>query len=167
MPSILSPPAWLLRQVGRLRNSLSQLIDRFRSDLASTIGRVVADAVKQAVEELTGNTSSPVPRPVERFDDNRRWDNDPWADDDFDEVEDDLPEPVQTKPTNRLSSALKVGARAAAWWFGRASRWPVVGSVAVALVVAGGTLLTGASEVVGALVGLVDGITTAASALMI
>jgi hypothetical protein len=167
-PSELPGQRWLLRQLGRFRQSLESLIGRLRGDLAQTVGRAVGDAVREAVQQIGGELRPPpVYRPPSY---SSHWDRpersrDPWGDDDSedswrtpdDEYEpprryDDEPAARDVEPAarndalttgSRWSTALRNGLAAGSWWLARMKKYPVAGAAVVAVATALGSYFAG------------------------
>ncbi len=53
---------WVLRQLSRFRQSLESLIARLRGELATTVGRTVGEAVREAFHQIGGGLG--VDRPI-------------------------------------------------------------------------------------------------------
>jgi hypothetical protein len=179
-PSGVPGQRWLLRQLGRFRQTLEALIGRLRGELATTVGRAVGEAVREAFQQLGAHVGERPTAPVYRPSPSRssNWDrsdwgrsSDAWGDEDDDswQTRDDEfdspgryddpvarhgePEPHDDSPAptgSRWSVALKNGLRAGSWWLSRMTNYPVAGAALAAVVASLGTYFAGPALVSGA-----------------
>jgi hypothetical protein len=153
------------------------LIGRLRGELATTVGRAVGDAVREALHQIGGSRiDERSASPVYRSSPSSHWDRperstDSWGDDDnedgwrtpedeyeppsrYDEpaprhIEPARPDDAPATTESRWSAAVKNGLRAGSWWLGRMTKYPVAGAALTAVVAAVGTYLAGPGVVTG------------------
>ena len=146
-----------------LTATLHHLQDRVRDAVATEMGRVVSDAVRDVLTAaLRARLGESAPtRP------DHRYRADPWSDDDADDWDDDQPDPDEsprrTPPPPATASpwaaALSVGVLVAKWlWGHRVPLWPCmgVGVLAAAATLTGGPVVRASLAALAAAADLVN-----------
>ncbi len=131
-----------------LTETLHHLQDRVREAVATEMGRVVSEAIRDVLTTaLRVRAEDPShPRP------DRRYRADPWSEDDTDDWDDDQQDPDSSPqrmpsppaPPSSWATALSVGVLVAKWlWGHRVPPWPCVGVgvLATAATLHGGPVL--------------------------
>ena len=130
MTSSIVPP--IRDRLMHLTETLHQLKDRVREAVATEMGRVVSEAIRDVLTmALRVRADEPShPRP------DRRYRADQWSEDDADDWDDDRsdpdPSPQRTPspsaPASSWAAALSVGVLVAKWlWGHRVPLWPCLG----------------------------------------
>jgi hypothetical protein len=174
----------LTDRLERLSSNFDTLGQHLRVEIATAIGKAIADAVSDTVRSVLGTSTDAHPPPDRRdwqheqhrppWDHQRQREPDPWADpgDDpwmlenrYESEQDEELEPTSSTSRNpaRVRSwltALATGWQAGLWWLKRQrGKAPLLTTVAVGLaaglvILAAGPVVTATVSTIGAVVGL-------------
>jgi len=171
-PTRPESPTILTRHLKQLNQQLRELTNQLKHDIAVTVGETEASAVKSFLRRLLDVRESTHPfHPVRDtnpthempFRDSefpmQAWsrDSDAWPND----VEEEPFETPPPAPPSFLKKALTTGVQAGLWWLRQQPRRrPILSTLLVAALAAGGTLLAGPTlgaglAVMGSLAGLI------------